>query len=395
MMLIFNHNIHKAIIALTLFGLGACASTPPENVVCTDSLDFRLPIETASIPEIMAAEAPTMQPGTVETAIIDAMSSADPGAHRSTPRKIAVLSGGGEFGAYGAAFFESFLAGNDIHFDVVTGVSTGALQATGIFLGGPDDLAGSVNGYAIEREEELATRRPSIAGLPLQSSIYSLDPARARFADFLTDERINRVAEAAREGRKLLVGVVEVQNGQFYAFDLTAIAASDRPLSERRQCFTEAIFASAAVPIAFPPVLFDNRQYFDGGVRASVFFDTTVTALNTLQNYDREDGKIYLFFNGYLETPAQEGLAVSLSETVARTRAIAFDQIDRESLQNVIQLSDRFDIAWARIEPGLCQEARAEAPDEDVFNAPFMACLIREGRLVGASSEPFMRIDRP
>ncbi|MEL7238147.1 MAG: patatin-like phospholipase family protein, partial [Planctomycetota bacterium] len=251
--------------------------------------------------------------GTVEGAIISAMTAtATKGRGPDARRNIAVLSGGGEFGAYGAGFFESYLAnsGEGVVFDIVTGVSTGALQSTAIFLGEEEDLGGLVEAYSISRETDLATRRRSIGGLPLETSFYSLDPARARFVDYLSDERIARVAEKAREGRKLLAGVVEVQDGQFYAFDLTAIAASGRPTEEIRRCYTEAVFASAAVPVVFPPVLLDDRQYFDGGVRAAVFLDTAVKALSAMSDVHAKDARVYVLFNGYLDTPATDELAV-------------------------------------------------------------------------------------
>lgn len=375
--------------------LSACATTPPENVACENSAAFRLPVSTTPATEMLLGdETVEIERGSAEAAILRAMTKDDEtGPYR--PRTIAVLSGGGEFGAYGAGFFESYLkgAGEGVVFDVVTGVSTGALQTTGVFLGGEDDLADLVEGFAIARETDLATERRSLGRLPLTASIYSLEPARARFGDFLTDERIARVADAARRGRKLLVGVVEVQDGRFYAFDLTAIAASGRPAEDVRRCYVEAVFASAAVPVVFPPVLLDDRQYFDGGVRASVFLDSTVQALGAMPEAYAKDAKVYVMFNGFLDTPHEDDLVIDIADTLARTREITFDQIDRTSLQRITDLAERFDVSWARVTPGLCLEERKKAPDEMVFNAPFMACLIREGRKEGATPAPFTRIE--
>jgi len=384
--------------------LSACVSTaPPDDIACKNSDTFRLSVETAPIAELLLREHLTvedamraaMRVDSVEGAIAGAMSMDGETVLHYKRHNIAVLSGGGEFGAYGAGLFQSYLnnGGDGIVFDVVTGVSTGALQATGVFLGGDSDLDDLVEAYAIEREEDLATRRRSLGNLPLETSIYSLDPARERFSHFLTDERIARVAAAARDGRKLLVGVVEVQDGQFYAFDLTAIAASGRPQAEIRQCYTEAVFASAAVPVVFPPILLDGKQYFDGGVRASVFLDSTVNALQAVSDKHAEAAKVYVLFNGYLDTPRQDELAVSITDAVARTRSIAFDQIDRASLQTIALLKDRFDVNWARIAPRLCDAARDNAPDEDIFNTPFMNCLIREGQREGAKPKPFQKIE--
>ena len=57
---------------------------------------------------------------------------------------VLVLSGGGDYGAFGAAFLRSWKerTGENAmpEFDVVSGVSTGALIAPFAFLGSPDDL---------------------------------------------------------------------------------------------------------------------------------------------------------------------------------------------------------------------------------------------------------------
>lgn len=376
--------------SIAVFALAGCVSArPPENVACAASEAFRLPVEIAPLPGSSSRAAMR----SAENVIAGAMMESDPARHALAARNIAILSGGGAFGAYGAGLLQSFLGGRDLHFDVVTGVSTGAVQATAVFLGGADDMAALSEGYDIEREEDLARRRPDFGGLPLEASLYTLEPARARFDAFLTDARIERVAAAAREGRKLLVGAVEVQDGKFYAFDLTAIAASARPLAERKRCYSEAVFASAAVPVTFPPVLLDGRQYFDGGVRASVFYDASIDALETLHERTGDRANIYIVFNDYLDTPATDDYAVTLTDVIARTRDITFDQIDRDSLQAVARLRGEFDIGWTRVPPGLCQAAREEAPDEKVFNAPFMRCLLGEGRAAGAGASPFMRIE--
>lgn len=392
-------------LAASLSGLlclvAGCSTTPPPNVACTDSENFRLSVQTAPIAEMLLDDGEMteadMREGTVEGAIFGAMTAFSEEEIRSgdnPERNIAVLSGGGQYGAYGAGFFDSYLhgPGKGVAFDVVTGVSTGALQATGIFLGSEEDLMALVEAYAIDQESDLATRRRSIAGLPLETSLYDLAPARKRFSEYLTNERIEQVAVAAREGRKLLTGVVDVQDGQFYAFDLTAIASSNRSPAEIKRCYTEAVFASAAVPVAFPPVLLDDRQYFDGGVRAAVFLDTAAKAISAMQSDHAKHAKVYVLFNSALDTPVQEGRSIGVLSALNRTRTITFDQIDRTSLQRMVLLADQFDVAWARIEPGLCESRRAEAPNEVVFNAPLMNCLIAEGRKAGAKPSPFNKI---
>ena len=73
---------------------------------------------------------------------------------------------------------------------------------------------------------------------------------------------------------------------------------------------------------------------------------------------------------------------------------LSFDiQIDRTSLQSIAELSTEFDMHWARVKPGLCRDARADAPKERVFNSAFMRCLVKEGRKAGAVASPFELIE--
>jgi hypothetical protein len=73
-----------------------------------------------------------------------------------------------------------------------------------------------------------------------------------------------------------------------------------------------------------------------------------------------------------------------------RTKDIAFDQIDRYSVESVLRLSDSYNVRWTRIRYPLCLEAKQSAPDEDVFNAPLMACLIEEGGKIGGGPNPWL-----
>ena len=65
----------------------------------------------------------------------------------SVPFNVLTLSGGGTRGAYGAGLLYGWSDKGDIpEFDVVTGVSTGAVMATFVFLGG-DELIKVKNFY--------------------------------------------------------------------------------------------------------------------------------------------------------------------------------------------------------------------------------------------------------
>ena len=376
----------------------ACATGKINDVVCPDSMAFRYPISAEqTVGDITAPITIDAAEGSYEEVIIKTLRSKPPKREvlptEKTRSRIAVLSGGGQYGAYGAGFLNAWrqYGGKDIEFSVVTGISTGALQSRLVFLGEDADSIDLVDAYSIKREEELAKKRPSFFGIPLTNSIYSLAPARARIENYITPERIRRVAEAANQNRKLMVGVVDAREGDFYAFDLTALAASDMNEQIKRQCYIDALMVSAAVPVIFPPIYLDGHQYYDGGVRASVFLDSTVNAFNRLAARSLITADIYLLFNGYLEIEQDPDLENSILATLLRTKDITFDQIERYSVQAVLRLSDFHNVRWTLIPSHLCLEKQQSALDEDDFNAPFMACLIEEGAKAGGGPDPWMK----
>ena len=391
-------SIRLVVLVLVSLLTTACATGKINDVVCPDSTAFRYPISPEqTVDDITAPITRDAEEGSYEEVIIKTLLTR-PSRREILPTekarsRIAVLSGGGQYGAYGAGFFKAWRqnSGKDIEFTVVTGISTGALQSTFVFLGEDADSIDLVDAYSIKSEEDLAKKRPSFFGIPVTNSIYSLAPARSRIENYITPERIRRVAEAVNQNRKLMVGVVDAREGDFYAFDLTALAASDMNEQIKRQCYIEALMASAAVPVIFPPIYLDGHQYYDGGVRASVFLDSTVNALNRLAARSLITADIYLLFNGYLEIEQDPDLENSILATLLRTKDIAFDQIERYSVQAVLRLSDFHNVRWTLIPSRLCLEKQQSAPDEDVFNAPFMTCLIEEGAKAGSGSDPWMK----
>ena len=322
--------------------------------------------------------------------LLGVMSAPGPSEAR---RDLLVLSGGGQFGAYGAGLLQSFVG--DVRrgekFAAVTGVSTGAFQATAAFLGDEASLAEMVDGYDIDAESELATPKKTLFGFPTQTALYSLAPARATFAKFMTDARLDAVGAADAQSRKLYVGVVDVKDGQFYAFDLTALAASDLPYKEKRDCYVEAVFASAAVPVVYEPVVLDGRQYFDGGVRSSAFLDRAAAVMAGLGAEGAARSTLYVVFNNYLDLPEQpgDGRAIKPLSALNRTRSIAFDQIDRDSLARLKQFADRYDIRWTNLPAGACAAENTDGSKGEVFNPPFMRCLVAKGREDGKSADVF------
>ncbi len=194
------------------------------------------------------------------------------------------LSGGSQHGAYGAGYLSEWQgSGSMPRFRVVTGISTGAILATGAFIG---DMDTTVRGYSIKDERQLITPWAKGKGVARylkvlkRGAFADLVPLRTEMRRMLTDAVLDDVAAGADAHRALYVGAVDVDTGDAVAFDLTTMAqrhraakrAGDTAAQEAmRACYVEAIVASSSAPLAAPPVYIDNRMYVDGGIRFGMF----------------------------------------------------------------------------------------------------------------------------
>jgi predicted acylesterase/phospholipase RssA len=310
---------------------------------------------------------------------------------RTEPPTLLILSGGGQWGAYGAGLLKGWSAqaapNKRPTFDVVTGVSTGAMQATFAFLGRDATL---VDAYTIADEKELVTRHGDLYFLSHGSSA---DPAplRARIEELATPELIQAVADSDPK-RLLFVGAVDALDGRMYALDLTAIAR-DPGLSpaDRRTCYAGAIVASAAIPLVFRQVTISGAPYYDGGVRSSVFVaglqDAAARALKARRVPDGR-GDVYILFNGVPGVTPKQAIKPALLPTLGRLKAITFDQIDQDSIYAAHVMAQRRHATNTYTADAKGHDCGA-AKDGAIFDPTFMACLIDRGEKTWTQGSPW------
>ena len=167
------------------------------------------------------------------------------------PLTILALSGGGAGGAFGAGAVAGLTrSGTRPAFDVVTGVSAGALIAPYAFLGPAWD-AQLLEAFTGEAGDNLLQSRG--VGLIFGSSVYSGKPLRQLIDGYVTDAMIQAVASEADKGRLLLVATTDVASGEPVVWDLGAIARNGG--RSARTLFRDVLVASASVPGMFPPVI--------------------------------------------------------------------------------------------------------------------------------------------
>ena len=192
------------------------------------------------------------------------------------PAYFLAISGGGDNGAYGAGFLNGWSAsGVRPEFKVVTGVSTGALIAPFAFLGPKYD-------YVIKRvytetsQKDIFKKRGIVKGI-FGDAMADTRPLAGVISAYVNRALLDEIAAEYAKGRLLLVGTANLDSLEPVIWNLTAIAASKDP--DATKLFANVLLASASIPGAFPPVMFDvnvggtryQEMHVDGGTMAQVF----------------------------------------------------------------------------------------------------------------------------
>jgi predicted acylesterase/phospholipase RssA len=192
------------------------------------------------------------------------------------PRDVLVLSSGAMNGAFPAGLLKGWSeSGERPQFDVVTGISTGALIAPFAFLGAEYD-ADLERAYTSLKAEQIYRLR-FLLSVPFSDALADSEPLRKRIKKEVTNEMLARIAHEHHKGRRLYVGTTNLDTLQLVEWDMGAIAAGDDP--QKLALFHEVLLASCSVPGLLPPVpiniTIDGKRYSelhaDGGVSASLF----------------------------------------------------------------------------------------------------------------------------
>jgi hypothetical protein len=159
------------------------------------------------------------------------------------------LSGGGSDGAYGAGVIVGWTeSGTRPEFDLVTGVSAGALIAPFAFLGPAYDQQLKEIYTAYSTEELL--RPQMLKGLLGGSSLYDISGLEGLIAHYVNEQLLAAIAREHRKGRWLLIATSNLDAQRPVIWNLGAIASSGRPDAIR--LFRRVLLASAAIPKSRP-----------------------------------------------------------------------------------------------------------------------------------------------
>jgi predicted acylesterase/phospholipase RssA len=255
-----------------------------------------------------------------------------------------VLSGGGAGGAFGAGALVGLSRRHERpQFDVVTGVSAGALIAPFAFLG-PEWDPQLTEAFTSGRGEQMSLR--GLLGLPFGASRRSA-ALTALVDHYVTRDLINAVAREAANGRLLWVATTDLDKEETVIWDMGAIAA--RGGEPARKLFRDVLVASASIPGVFEPVLIHVQQgdrsydemHIDGNASTSLFVAPVAAYFALLDQRILEGARVYVLINGQI-IDAPETTPVRLGPIVARTFSVALKHMSRAQVVAVDQFAEKY-----------------------------------------------------
>lgn len=288
------------------------------------------------------------------------------------------VSGGAEDGAFGAGLLVGWGdAATRPNFDLVTGISSGALIAPFVFLGRERDgqLREIFTKYG---RKDIYTY--NVNGLIDGSALTDDTPLVHLIENYVDDAFLQEVARERTKGRILLIGTTNLDTQRPVLWDMGRIAMSSNP--DAIVLFRKILLASATLPGVFPPVRIQVRVggkdydelHVDGGVTRQVFIAPSIfsfAAANQKLGRSVTKRRLYVIKNGRIDPewqPVRENvmsITTRSIDTLIKNQGIG----DLYRIYSICK-RDGIDFNLASIPPDF-KEARKGPFDGGYMNALF------------------------
>ena len=202
---------------------------------------------------------------------------------------VLAISGGGSKGAFGIGVLKGWDDFGELpEFKLVTGISTGALLAPFAFLGG-EHLDTAARLYTSITDDDVYIKKSFTSilySIFRSDSLSSSLPLQSLLEKHITQKFLEEIAQEHQKGRRLYVGTTNLDAKRLVIWNMGHIAEIGDESAVK--LFRKIMLASAAIPIALPPVYFSveaNGKYYDemhvdGGASVEVFFFGSILDLN-------------------------------------------------------------------------------------------------------------------
>ncbi|MGF1560699.1 MAG: patatin-like phospholipase family protein [Geminicoccaceae bacterium] len=184
---------------------------------------------------------------------------------------VLILSSGAEWGAFGAGFLNGWRTSTDPNippfpeFDLISGISTGALLGVYASIGKPERLE-EIEAIYRECNPEWIQPMGITAFHPGNPAVATAERFETFVRDKLDERMLRDLRQALAADKSLLVSTTDLDLGESAGFDL--LDEATRPDAAER--LHQILMAATAVPGMVAPVLLDGTLHADGAAVAGL-----------------------------------------------------------------------------------------------------------------------------
>ena len=314
-----------------LTGLGACAGVPAHHPVPEAEVSQAVVEGFPANIRFWADESPAFAGAIVSERLAEyRAANADYfKAHGSyPPLNYLAISGGANDGAFGAGFLSGwYTSGTRPDFEMVTGISTGALIAPFVFIGTQYDgklrtLYTNTATNGIFDSSLFSVLEGLTGGLAVTDNA----PLVKMIDENITPDVMAAIAAEHKKGKRLFIGTTNLEAQRGVIWDIGAIANSGNP--KALDLIRKIILASVSVPGVFAPVFIGvdaggkhyDEIHADGGLVSQVFIyplKLKRSVIDLLNRYGTER-HLYVLRNGKI-VPQYDPQKLSLFGLTSRS----------------------------------------------------------------------------
>jgi hypothetical protein len=301
------------------------------------------------------------------------------------------LSGGADDGAFGAGLLVGWTRrGDRPRFEVVTGVSAGALIAPYAFLGPRYDA--ELTELWTKFDAQMVATPQVLAGLLGAEALADTTPLRELIAKHITRRMLREIAQEYHKGRLLMVGTTNLDAQRQVIWNMGEIAVAAGRDPQAAQLFRDVLLASASIPGLFPPVHIKvqagdhtfEEMHVDGSATRNVFLAPAQFSLRTFDAFYKTPPirRVYVVRNAKLE-PVYDAVQPNTLAISARSLFTVTKYQGIGDLNHIYDMTQR-DGAEFRLAsiPKTFTQTSSQS-----FDPVYMTALFKVGYAVGASGK--------
>lgn len=262
---------------------------------------------------------------------------------------ILALSSGGPDGAYGAGALKGMTqSGTRPVYEIVTGVSTGALIAPFAFVGAKYDtlLESIYTGGDLNR----VLGRPSVLAAASGPALYPANRIPKFMSQHVDAALLEDIAAAHETGRRLLIATANLDADQLTVWNMGRIAQLGGP--QGLNLFHSVLRAAIAIPGALAPVEITSRAgdreivelHGDAGVLSYFYADPDLVPRQLTRRRGTDRPRIDVILHNQIEAPTEPVKARTITLAGKSVSNLARTAM-RLLLDNTIENADKSGIA--------------------------------------------------